>query len=242
VLPPSQAAKLQPLSTSSPPAIKDPAPPELGSVPTPPVRPTIKLKIGGSEDNMVNGSTPTSAKSKTRKPKATPAPLPMPSATVPPQVIETEDVKSDLRKANGFSQSNIGKRKTREGPTLSEDDILAHAAPLKKRTPSSAGPSTPSLPKRNGSGVTLKVTMKNKKVDSVPVQDTPPPLPTEKPQQGKGKDKEDVPSLAPKPKKASTSTQINLKQCKDVMRTIQKLPDALIFARPVDPVADGCPT
>jgi transcription initiation factor TFIID subunit 2 len=168
---------------------------------------------------------------------------PVPSAPVPPPAAENEENKANVSKANGIGQSSVGKRKANERQTLSEDDdILALAAPLKKKATPPAGPSTPALPKRNGSSVTLKVTLKDKKVDSVSARDPSSSSSADKPPQGKGKDKEDMHPAPPKPKKGQTSTLVNLKKCKDVMRTIQKLPDAAIFARPVDPVVDGCPT
>ncbi|KAG5636972.1 hypothetical protein H0H81_006217 [Sphagnurus paluster] len=62
----------------------------------------------------------------------------------------------------------------------------------------------------------------------------------------KGKEKE---ILTPAPPVASKSrkqglpgTPINEKKCKEVIKTIMKLPEAVIFSRPVDPIADGCPT
>jgi transcription initiation factor TFIID subunit 2 len=48
----------------------------------------------------------------------------------------------------------------------------------------------------------------------------------------------------PKSKKppAVHPTPINEKKCKDILKVLQKLPEAAIFARPVDPIVDGCPT
>lgn len=44
------------------------------------------------------------------------------------------------------------------------------------------------------------------------------------------------------PGPSNGATPINKTRCKDVLRNLQKLPDAVIFARPVDPIMDGCPT
>ncbi|KIY52676.1 hypothetical protein FISHEDRAFT_63651 [Fistulina hepatica ATCC 64428] len=65
----------------------------------------------------------------------------------------------------------------------------------------------------------------------------------------KGKERE-APSGASTPtqikKKATVANATPIhgheKQLKDLMKTLQKLPDAAIFLRPVDPVKDGCPT
>jgi len=62
----------------------------------------------------------------------------------------------------------------------------------------------------------------------------------------KGKEKE-VSARAPtpvqnKPRKVVQSTPINEKKCRDLLKTLMKLPEAEIFLRPVDVVLDGCPT
>jgi transcription initiation factor TFIID subunit 2 len=44
------------------------------------------------------------------------------------------------------------------------------------------------------------------------------------------------------PVKESTSTPINEKKCKEILRILRKIPEAVIFLAPVDPVRDGCPT
>jgi transcription initiation factor TFIID subunit 2 len=91
-----------------------------------------------------------------------------------------------------------------------------------------------------------------KKTDHPPARHTSVSSNIEQSQNGKGKEKEDVHSSTSKPtdvpspkrKKAQSLTPINTKRCKEVMKTIQRVPlaDAMIFARPVDPEADGCPT
>ncbi|KIY69351.1 hypothetical protein CYLTODRAFT_420749 [Cylindrobasidium torrendii FP15055 ss-10] len=46
----------------------------------------------------------------------------------------------------------------------------------------------------------------------------------------------------PKAVSSSTSTPINVKKVKEAMKIIQRLPEASIFARPVDPILDGAPS
>lgn len=68
----------------------------------------------------------------------------------------------------------------------------------------------------------------------------------------KGKEKEgSIGPLPPhvtgpaRPRKSSTPLSfipINEKKCREILKNIVKLPQAIIFARPVDPVLDGCPT
>ncbi|KAG6911349.1 hypothetical protein DXG01_001020 [Tephrocybe rancida] len=157
-----------------------------------------------------------------------------------------------------------GKRKKVDA--LSEDDILALATPSKKERPSPPGPSTAGVNK-----VKLVVPSSSKLVasstskpspSSIPSSTPKPSLPLHKPKKDKpaeslspdvpraslkGKEKESPSNAtptppAPKPKKSSTTIPINEKKCRELMKTLQKLPEAAIFSRPVDPIADGCPT
>ena len=93
---------------------------------------------------------------------------------------------------------------------------------------------------------------KIRKVMEKPVESSRPHPPTH---HHKGKERESVPpqpasepshSLA-KPKKASSIspaeiTPINEKKCREVLKNLTKLPQSFLFARPVDPIVDGCPT
>jgi len=220
------------------------------STSTPVTRPTIKLKIGGGthDSGLVNGTeVETPARSKKPPVESTPSKPPQPSkpATKEPKV-------SVKLKTNGVPRDNKGeKRKKTSDAIFSDDDILASAAPLKKRPspllgPTAGGPSTPSpapsQPQRNGSVVTLKLKAP-KPAPSPPILTHPEQSPLSEPiRNGKGKEPEGRGiSVGPKPK-APASMPINVKRCKDVMKTLQKIPDSAIFARPVDPIADGCPT
>ena len=216
--------------------------------PTPGTRPTIKLKIGsGTHDNdTVNGmgaETPA-------RPKKPPV-VSTPSKPPPPKPTVKEEPKVSVKpKTNGVSHSNKGEKRKKTSDTIfSDDDILASAAPLKKRpSPSlgstAGGPSTPSpAPSQlQRNGVTLKLKAP-KPAPSLQTLKRPEPSPPSEPiRNGKGKEPEGRGgSVGPKPK-APGSTPINAKRCKDVMKMLQKIPDSAIFARPVDPIADGCPT
>ena len=65
---------------------------------------------------------------------------------------------------------------------------------------------------------------------------------------GKGKEKEKEASRPATPangkaKKApAQATPINEKKCREILKTLSRVPEAPIFLRPVDPVLDGCPT
>ena len=217
-------------------------------------RPTIKLKIGGGthDDDPVNGmDVKTSSKPKKVPVESTPSkPTPL------PQSVVKEETKASVKlKTNGISHNNNSnkgeKRKKAADAILSDDDILGSAAPLKKRPSpllgsTASGPSTPSpapsQPQRNGSAVTLKLRAPKPMVLPPPLPRLEPSPPSEPIRNGKGKEPEGRgTSIGPKPK-LPASAAINIKRCKDVMKVLQKLPDSTIFARPVDPVADGCPT
>jgi transcription initiation factor TFIID subunit 2 len=147
----------------------------------------------------------------------------------------------------------IGKRKKAapvEDP-VEDDEILALATPAKKEKSAAsspapvAGPSsvkssdkgsakpsptpTPALPAKNG------VSKEVKSTTSAP----------KNPIKGKGKEVTQS-SPVPKPKKIdvaqSLATPINDKRCKEILRTLTKIPEAAIFLRPVDTQLDGCPT
>jgi len=225
------------------------------STPTAGARPTIKLKIGGGthDNNPVNGmGVKTPAKPKKPPVESTPSKPPPPP---PPKPAAKEEPKVSVKlKANGVSHSDNNKgekRKKTSDAIFSDDDILASAAPLRKRPSpllglATGGPSTtspaPSQPQRNGSSVTLKLKAP-KPVISPPTVPRPGSSPPSEPiHNGKGKEPEGRgASVGPKPK-VPVSALVNVKRCKDVMKMLQKIPDSAIFARPVDPIADGCPT
>ncbi|KAJ3487118.1 hypothetical protein NLI96_g3752 [Meripilus lineatus] len=153
-----------------------------------------------------------------------------------------------------------------------EDEILALATPSKKEksapSPPVPGPSTtrsssaekgashsgtptpapppPPAPTKNGVGSNKKV---KEKASRTALQIPPPqpsaPEPTREAQKtsNKGKEKEAHPAATTRKKSSpSTSTPVNEKKCRDILKNITKLSDARIFLQPVDPVRDGCPT
>lgn len=168
----------------------------------------------------------------------------------------------DKQPVNGTS----GKRKKVDAP--SEDDILAFATPSKKERPSPPGPSsstvnkvklvvpsassrviTSSTSKSNTSSIpssapnSIPSSHKSKKDKVVESVSTDVPRVSLK---GKEKEVNPIPASAssplPRVKASSKATPINEKKCRDVMKSLNKLPEAAIFSRPVDPIADGCPT
>lgn len=221
--------------------------------PTPSARPTIKLKIGGGTHDVgpVNG-TDIRTPSKAKKPPVESTP----SKPPPPLKPVVKEPKPFVKpKTNGVTHNSNNskgeKRKKTTDSIFSDDDILASAAPLKKRPspllgPTSGGPSTPSpappQPQRNGSAVTLKLKAPKPAPSPPPLSRAQPSPPSEPIHNGKGKEPEGRgTSIGPKPK-LPASAPANIKRCKDVVKVLQKNPDSVLFARPVDPVVDGCPT
>ncbi|KAG6851364.1 hypothetical protein H0H93_005762 [Arthromyces matolae] len=160
---------------------------------------------------------------------------------------------------NGVS----GKRKKVDA--LSEDDILPLATSSKKERPSPPEPSTygiskvklvvPSAasrvvpasvskaisPSTSSSAPKPIVHLSQKPKKDRPTESTHElmdfPLPSLK-----GKEKEKSGPSASSTPKPKLGTPINDKKCKDVLKALAKVPEAGIFSRPVDPIADGCPT
>lgn len=128
-----------------------------------------------------------------------------------------------------------------------EDDVLRFATPISRKdklSVPSGGTGTP-VPERPPIPTTKTVPVpppKHKKKGSEPAP-TPAPAP-EVPRISKGKER-DVTSAQPtpsKPRVAYSTTALNEKKCRDVLRVISKLTEYPIFAQPVDPIRDGCPT
>ncbi|KAI9057062.1 hypothetical protein FKP32DRAFT_1598551 [Trametes sanguinea] len=162
---------------------------------------------------------------------------------------------ADKGKERALPKLVIGKRKKGSAdPT--EDEILALATPAKKErtsapAPSAAPPAAPAVvaPKHSEPPVSSKNGVSGhksrEKVAKPPP--APEPVPTPRPSaKGKEKEKEASRPATPangKAKKAPTqATPINEKKCREILRTLSRVPEAPIFLRPVDPVLDGCPT
>ena len=239
-----------------------PSPPKASSPSVAPSRPMIKLKVGGQSQVPGTGVEPTPVKSRKNKNKPLDSTdLPHVDAPPPPYVddgshdilqevlaIERENDEKRLRSEKGKDKSSIngGPAKRKKSGSLSEeDDILALATPSKKEKPSPPGPST---------------AIGKVRIVSTPANPAPPasdagggrPVTKDVPRISiKGKEKEkEIPALVPaplsapvpKPKKPVQATPINDKKCREILKTIQKLSEAEIFLRPVDPILDGCPT
>jgi transcription initiation factor TFIID subunit 2 len=157
------------------------------------------------------------------------------------------EIKKEKRRRSTSERDVFPEKRKRLSPEEDEDDILALAAPISS--------------KRKTSGVSATSTMdvlENILENGVTPVASPPPLdsPAEQPAAQpstirislKGKEKEVVPSTssrsASKPRKSPSTqaTPLNEKKCRDVLKALLKLPEAVIFSQPVNPETDGCPT
>lgn len=256
-----------PIAEAPPPRKLPPVPTPTFSPPPPlaPVastsRPTIKLKVGSQvKADTVPKVTQKPRARKPRDPEGSSTEEPIVDAPPPPYVddgshdllqevlaIERQEKtrhRSVSDKDKVVVNGSSGKRKMVD--LVSDDDLLILATPSKKERPSSAETSASS--------------------STIPKLAIPPPAPKAGPSKPK-KEKNAVPSIslhvdkprtsakgkereiisepvASKAKRPSSAqaTPINEKKCKDLLKVLQRLPEAAIFLRPVDPVADGCPT
>ena len=252
-----------PMAHPGPPlAISPPseAPRQLG---VPPIasssRPTIKLKVGAQskvQDTLAEHSSKPS-KRKLKLPESSPSHTP--DAPPPPyvddgshdilqEVLAIEREKNQQRQRSLSEKEKVvpsaipSKRKKIDDDD-DDDDILELVAPLKKDRPSPSEPSSSSSIVIKKPALTPSIKIKKDKVLEVPR----PPTTTVSPGTSlKGKEKEAV-STPPatssnKPRKSVQYTPINEKKCKDLLKVLGKVPESYLFARPVDPVMDGCPT
>lgn len=175
------------------------------------------------------------------------------------EVLAIEREKDEERMRMNLEKTvHTGSSKRKKSETLDDeyDDILALATPAKKERSS---PPTPKPAPVEKASTPMPITIpkpqvpknakKEKLSEARPLASTaeaPPKL------SNKGKEKEVVPQPPPaaaippppKPKKppVAQATPINEKKCKELLKMLQKIPEAAIFNRPVDPVIDGCPT
>ncbi|RDX51973.1 hypothetical protein OH76DRAFT_1400878 [Lentinus brumalis] len=185
---------------------------------------------------------------------------PAPQAPTPHRENEREKPPAPPSTQKGKERSVpkliIGKRK--KEADQAEDEILALATPAKKERsggptpgPSTAPPAVPSrtaTPRQTESPVPVRngVTIPKPK-DRTPKVSPPTSESKSAPPRFsiKGKEKEPSRPGTPngKPKKASAqATPLNEKKCREILRNLAKLREFLIFAKPVDPILDGCPT
>jgi transcription initiation factor TFIID subunit 2 len=211
-----------------------PPPPSFPSSPAA-TRSTIKLKVGGTQNDSHDTSK---SKSRTRRPK---------DFDVPPPPYVDDGSHDLLQEVIAIEQEQIANRH-RSGDkdpaavakhAISDDDeFLALASPSKEK----ATPHHPPAVAKEASSSTSKPPLdsnkaKKDKTGQSVVSSEAPAVSSSR----KGKEKEVVPVTKP-PKSRSTHTPFNEKKCKDVLKALMKLPEATIFARPVDPELDGCPT
>jgi transcription initiation factor TFIID subunit 2 len=129
---------------------------------------------------------------------------------------------------------------------IDEDEILQLATPAKKERsspPDSSAGKLQTIPPSTNSRPTvppIKV-KKEKPVELLRSAGNHSPVPSLK-----GKEKEVSPpdnhAKQSKQRKAAPGTPINEKKCKDLLKTLLRVPESLIFRQPVDPIRDGCPT
>ena len=264
---PPQKPPPQPKRVSTPAAVP---PPVTAEQPAP--RPTIKLKVGGAQvkpTEKVNGKSVEKSAEASKAPKFKARKLKIPDEAPPPYVddgshdllqeviaIEREkDEKRQRKMVESFRESPPAKASgsgppgKRRKPNVESDgdDVLTYATPISRKdkqngTSSSAGTPVPERP-RAPTPKTAPAPPKPKKKGSERVP-TPAPAPEAPHISIKGKERE-VTSAQPapsKPRATSSAAPLNEKKCRDVLRAISKLGEYSIFAHPVDPVRDGCPT
>lgn len=196
-------------------------------------RPTIKLKVGGSQSRTDVHPAP---KPKGRKSKLDQTSAPPTHVDVPPppyiddgshdilqEVIALEEEKNRRRDKDKTLNGTSHKRKKTD--SMLDDDILALATPSKRERPS---------PEPTSSSV-VKITIPTKKLTNERIAEG-------NSDKGKGKAAVydgDASFGSPHDRQPQA---IYEKGCREVLKAIQKLPDAAIFAQPVDPVRDQCPT
>lgn len=164
-------------------------------------------------------------------------------------VVEKEKDKVTVNGATG---------KRKKPDIVDEDDILALTKPAKKERPSPSGPSSTSSKTEAQGPVpsSTKAASGMQRPKKERVEASRPPK-AESPRISlKGKEKEVAPpTLAllspttPTPVQTKTkkppvvqATPLNDKKCKDLLKSLAKVPEAAIFMHPVDPIRDGCPT
>jgi transcription initiation factor TFIID subunit 2 len=218
-------------------------------------RPTIKLKVGAqSKAQDEPSSKPAKRKTKISEPPSSHTP----DAPPPPYVDDgSHDILQEVlaieREKNQQRQRSISDKekavpsaipsKRKKIDDVDDDDILELVAPVKKERPSPPEPSSSSSISIRKPAFSPSVKIKKDKVSDVP---RPPTTSVSSGTSLKGKEKE----VAPKPPAAGSSkprkpvqyTPINEKKCRDLLKVLGRVPEAYLFARPVDPVLDGCPT
>ncbi|KAF8910047.1 TATA-binding protein associated factor Taf2 [Gymnopilus junonius] len=250
----------------SPPKLSPVGPPHSSQTPATASssRPMIKLKVGSQSRAAVSeASVVPPAKPSKRKPRLSDSPTNLVLDAPPPPYVDdgSHDILQEVlaieREKSEQRRSQLEREKTslapapgkRKIPEIDEDDILALATPSKKERPTPSGPSSsakPLLPPVSTARPPAPLVVN--KAKKAKASESPRPLVASHlpvPPSHKGKEKE-VPTPSPAPAqsrtKLSLSTPISEKKCKDLLKSLFKLPECEIFMRPVDVVLDGCPT
>ncbi|TDL26427.1 TATA-binding protein associated factor Taf2 [Rickenella mellea] len=240
------AAKQQENSMMPPPPPPEPVVPTATDAPTvPAARSTIKLKLGAAPSSAQETSKP-SPKQKPPKPRKQ-------KTTEPPPPPYEDDGSADLLQEVIAMEREMDESKQRTSSPLKQhfvdEDIdedeeilnLVEPSPIER----TRSPEPERVPAPVPPPVQLKIAAPKAKKPVEPVSRASPSV--------KGKEKEVAPTPPPAPtpahsksktppKTPATATPINEKKCKDVLKNLLKLPQAVIFSRPVDAELDGCPT
>lgn len=257
-----------PVLALAPPHAPTPAPPPIPAVQQPPptqkLSTVLKLKLG-------NATRP-AAQAESSKPAAKPAPLTKPkkhkAIDMPPppyiddgshDLLQEVIAMEELGRGDKPAVKSSSSKQRRVVELDPEEELLSLAAtepePIpekrveapKVKVQSPPPPTPPPAPVAKVTTVPVKpvVPLKLKK----PVEKVLQPSPSAK-AKGKEKEKESssgpiTPHVSASRKLSSTpasTTPISERKCREVLKNLMKLPQAIIFARPVDPVLDGCPT
>ncbi|KAL4070551.1 hypothetical protein J3A83DRAFT_4244024 [Scleroderma citrinum] len=264
----SRPAATQPIAikhTSAKPTV-EPGPASTTPAPQQP-RPVIKLKVSNTQATKAGEKATEhskASKEKVRKPiipdEAPPPYVDDGSHDLLQEVIAIEREKDEERRhrkvvdgrdvspnrASGSGPPGKRRKRNIEG----DDDILVLVAPLSRKDKANAsfvnsGASTPaSEPSVTPSSKPVPPQVKVKKEKTHQPMDAPAAA-VETPRisiKGKEKETSNNQVTPSKSRPTTTASPINEKKCREVLRTLSRLPEYPIFAEPVDPVRDGCPT
>lgn len=192
--------------------------------PPPPPRQTIKLKVNGH----ANGTGPPRPSQQSKPPKAL---KPKPPAAPPPPDSDDDDGAKDLL-----------------------EEVLAMEEEQKQEKKSKAPRLTMSIPRKERSSEDLRSQEVAPVAGPSRSAPTPPTLKIKKPANGhgpqssKGKEREVIrPTPTPSPSKyrngsSAEGTPIVEKKCREILKKLVVMPQALLFRQPVDAELLGCPT
>lgn len=215
--------------------------------------PKLKLKLGSGQ-SLQNGDITKPAPKvkplhKSRKPKATTDMPPPPyiddgSHDLLQEVIAMEELEKAPNKASGSKRKHIEMEP--EDELLDLADTTSHTETDRHPIHEKPRPTIPPLVSHSSTSSLPKIKKIGDKSAQSHAQVVPP---------NKGKERESTSTPGPstpstKPKKAATpsgstppaATPINEKKCKEVLKSLLAVPQSFIFANPVDPIRDGCPT